>query len=151
MTDADAKAFGMPVENRRHYFRVDGGKSNYAGLTDAEWFERVTYTLANGDTAVAVTPWHPPEDVCTPVILAAIEAGIARGSAEGPWSPLLANTPRSVKHLMVEAGITTGRGQKAALTSLYNTGFKALKFRDKTSRKDILGLRSPNGMPDHYD
>ncbi len=108
MSEEEEKAFGLPTGARKAYFRLDGGKSNYAGLTDAEWFERVSFTLGNGgalgfgDTVAVTVPWQPPADVCTPNIMAAVEAGIARGHAQGPWSPQLGNTPRSVKHLMVE-------------------------------------------------
>jgi hypothetical protein len=149
MTDVDAKAFGLAPDSRKHYFRVDGGKSNYASLTDAEWFERIPYTLANGDHVVAVAPWHPPADICTADMTARIEAGISEGSPVGPWSPTLSDKPRSVQRLMVEAGLTTQAAQKTALAALLRNGFVVTKYKND-DRKLVDGLRSPDGKPSRY-
>jgi hypothetical protein len=149
MTELDAKAFGLPAESRKHYFRVDGGKSNYASVTDAEWFERVSYALANGDNVVAVTPWTPPSDICTTDMMTQIEAGISEGSPIGPWSPELAIKPRSVKNLMVEVGVTTQAAQKSALAAILKKGFVVMGYKN-TQRQPAKGLRSPLGKPSQY-
>lgn len=66
MTKEEAKAFGIADEKRRGYFRLDGAKSNYAPIEEAEWFERQEMRLDNGDEnepgdGVAVAwPWKPP-------------------------------------------------------------------------------------------
>ena len=61
MDEAAAERLGIGLDQRRHFFRLDGAKSNYAELTDAEWFERRSYTVGAGDDSVAVpVPWEPP-------------------------------------------------------------------------------------------
>ncbi len=150
MTEPDAKAFGLPAESRKHYFRLDGGKSNYASLTDAEWFERIPYALANGDNVVAVAPWHPPADICTTDMMARLEAGIAEGSPTGPWASEIADKPRSVKNLMIAAGVTTRAAQQTALAALLRKGFEVMEYRN-SERHPAKGLRSPDGQPSQYE
>lgn len=60
MDEKEAEKLGIPEEQRRSYFRVDGAKSNYAVIEDAEWFQREAYELANGETVAAAVPWSPP-------------------------------------------------------------------------------------------
>lgn len=146
MTPEEEKALGLGIDTRKHYFRLDGGKSNYHALTDCEWFERVSYDLGQGDTVGVPVPWTPPVDSITPSIRVAIEAAIEMGSPNGPWSPRLENRPRSIKHAMIEAGITTAPGQKDLLAALLRDGFDHVKFRDE-NRKWALGIRSPDGKP----
>ena len=148
MTEDVAKAFSLPDGHEKHFFRLDGGKANYSTLTDCEWFERVVYTLANDDTVAVTVPWDPPRDSITPEVQAKVEAAVRRGSTEGPFSPMLGNTARSVKQPMVDAGITTRPGQQEMLEALLKAGFTKLKFQDRASRKKPLGLRSPEGLPE---
>ncbi len=60
MTEDEAKAFGIPENQRRDYFRLDGAKSNYAPIGDAEWFQRNERHLANSDGVAVAWPWTPP-------------------------------------------------------------------------------------------
>jgi hypothetical protein len=66
MSKEEAKAFGIAEEKRRNYFRLDGAKSNYAPIEDAEWFERQEIKLDNGtaddppDGVAVAWPWKPP-------------------------------------------------------------------------------------------
>lgn len=66
MTKEEAKTFGIPADKRRNYFRLDGAKSNYAAIEDAEWFERQEIRLDNGsddepgDGVAVAWPWKPP-------------------------------------------------------------------------------------------
>lgn len=66
MTEEDAKAFSIPPDRRRNFFRLDGAKNNYAPIEEAEWFERIEIKLDNGaddklsDTVVVAWPWKPP-------------------------------------------------------------------------------------------
>ncbi len=150
MTEDDAKTLGLPIGSQRHYFRVDGGKSNYAGLTECEWFERHPYDLGQGDDAAVPIPWMPPVDVVTPDIRRAVEAAIERGSPAGAWSPKIENRPRSIKHAFVEAGITTAPGQKELLATLLREGFEVVRFRDD-GRKLAQGIRSAAGKPSNVD
>jgi hypothetical protein len=146
MTEDDARKFGLTPDARKHHFRLDGGKSNYAGLTDGEWFERITVLLANGDAVAAVAPWQPPVDIVTTDVIVALTESVAKGSALGPWSPQIGNTERSVKRPMMDAGLTTLTGQRAALTALQEAGFQSLKYRN-AQRRMVSGLRSPEGEP----
>ena len=60
MDEEQAAKLGIGAKDRARYFRVDGAKSNYAPLADAEWFERVEYDLDNGEKVAAAVPWQPP-------------------------------------------------------------------------------------------
>jgi hypothetical protein len=60
MDGEQAAKLGIPSEEKGRYFRVDGAKSNYAPLHEAEWFERVEYELDNGEKVAAAQPWEPP-------------------------------------------------------------------------------------------
>lgn len=146
MTPEEAAAFGLPGDSARHYFRVDGGKANYSALASAEWFERRVYTLANEDHVAVTVPWHPPQDAITPDAQVDVEAAVRRGSPSGPLSPLMSAGPRSARHAMTAAGITTHPGQRAMLDRLMRDGFQQVRFRD-ARRKLVLGLRSPDGLP----
>lgn len=69
MTKDEAKAFGIGDERRRLYFRLDGAKSNYAPIEEAEWFERQEIRLDNdggdeqGDGVAVAWPWKPPSTI----------------------------------------------------------------------------------------
>jgi hypothetical protein len=60
MDEEQAGKLGIASKDRTKYFRVDGAKSNYAPLHEAEWFERVEYELDNGEKVAAAVPWQPP-------------------------------------------------------------------------------------------
>jgi hypothetical protein len=60
MTEDEAKAFEIKPEDRRDHFRLDGAKSNYAPIEEAEWFKRHERRLANGDGVAVAWPWKPP-------------------------------------------------------------------------------------------
>jgi hypothetical protein len=69
MTEENAKAFGIPVEQCRLYVRLDSGKVNIAPPSDkATWFKLVGVHLGNendeypaGDNVQTVERWYPPE------------------------------------------------------------------------------------------
>lgn len=148
MCEEEAVALSIPPDDRRHYLRLDDGKSSYAELAGAQWFERLTIELENGDTAPTLIPWSPPRDTVTPEIRHQIEVGIAAGSSDGPWSPTLSPKPRSVRHLLHRAGVATADGQRKLLADLAAAGFDLdAKFKDARSRKVVSGIRSPAGKP----
>lgn len=60
MDETEAEKIGIRKEERRSYFRLDGAKSNYAPIDEAEWFQRVEHQLDNGDKVAAAWPWKPP-------------------------------------------------------------------------------------------
>jgi hypothetical protein len=65
MTEEEARTFGLPIEKRHDFFRLDRAKSNYAPIEEAEWFERHEIKLENGtpdedpDAVAVVWPWRP--------------------------------------------------------------------------------------------
>lgn len=85
MDEDQAGKLGIPPKDRARYFRVDGAKSNYAPIQDAEWFERVEYELDNGEKVAAAVPWEPPSVFgdLTQSSLNAILDKIAAGPAPG--------------------------------------------------------------------
>lgn len=60
MSQEEADKFGIPAEDRRRHFRVDGAKSNYAIAAEAEWWKLTGYQIPNGETVAAAMPWEPP-------------------------------------------------------------------------------------------
>jgi hypothetical protein len=148
MTEEEASKAGISLDSRKHYSRLDDAKQSYTSMGDAAWFEKQGILLANGDSAPMLSPWALPKDIITPEIRVAIEAGIARGINGEPWSPRLTVHARSVKHLMIQHGVTTGAGQKALLANLLQDGFEDAVFKDRgASRHKQHGLRTPRGEP----
>jgi hypothetical protein len=60
MSPEEAEKFGVPPDQRRRHFRLDGAKSNYAPTQDAEWWRLDGYEIDNGETIAACSPWTPP-------------------------------------------------------------------------------------------
>ena len=146
MTEAEAQGFGLSADQRRSFFRVDSGKSNYSATHEAEWFERLEYELDNGDLVAAPVAWAPPVDVVGLETRAAIESGIAAGSGAGPWSARLSNDPRSVRTLLARHGVATPAGQRAVLADLAAAGYVTAEYRNAGYRV-VQGFRAPDGRP----
>lgn len=67
MTEKEAREFGVCVDTRRQYVRVDNGKANLAPAENARWLRLVNVPLENrtqdypdGDHVQAVERWEPP-------------------------------------------------------------------------------------------
>ena len=134
MSEADAQALGVPsdVEARANYVRLDYAKANYAPLRDAEWFQKMPYTLANGEVVPAAVPWTPPAaKVATLSDLAALAVAIQVGAAGGlPWSPRLSKDARSVSCLLAQFGFH-GAAQKDAVGRLQvECGMETARWRN---------------------
>jgi hypothetical protein len=152
MSEDDAKAFGMPtdLEARSNFVRMDDAKSNYAPLRSAQWFEKVAYELANGDTVPAAVPWAPPEaKVASLSDLTALAVAIERGSPGGePWSPKLSNEPRSVRALLEQHGFQGGDAQKQTIARLVTEfGMTTGTYRNLRNRAKASGLRIEDKPP----
>ena len=94
MSEDEARMFGIPVEDRFTYIRVDRAKVNIITRSaKPEWFRFIGVPIGNGtdeypagDTIQVVEPWSPPEtwgDVTTATlnqILNKIEAGFPNGN-----------------------------------------------------------------------
>jgi hypothetical protein len=148
MGEEDAKALGLQVSDRQHFFRVDRGKSNYSAIGRGEWFQRLSVVLANGDAVAAPEPWQPPEDVATLEQRLAIKAEIEAGSPLGPWSAKLSGDERSVRHLFSKHGIMTKPGQEQLLRELAADGYAVSQFK-ADNRQVKQGIRAPNGLPEN--
>jgi hypothetical protein len=146
MTEDEGKAFGLSGDQRRSFFRVDSGKSNYSRLHEAEWFERVEYELDNGDLVAAPVAWQPPQDAVSPETRFAVEADIAAGSASGPWAAKLSKDARSIRQLFIRHGVTTSGGQQILLEELLSGGCEIATFR-RSNRGTAQGLRTADGRP----
>src|SRR5262249_14164685 len=93
MSEDEAKAFGIPEEDRRDYIRVDSAKVNITKASPhAKWFHLVSVKLDNptelypsGDEVQTVEPWTPPAtwaDV-SPTLANKILDDIDRGTPDG--------------------------------------------------------------------
>jgi len=60
MSVEEADKLGVPPEERRRHFRVDGAKSNYAPTSGAEWWRLSAHEIGNGEHIAAARPWEPP-------------------------------------------------------------------------------------------
>lgn len=152
MTEDEAKAFGLPVDARRDYFRVDGAKSNYARIEDAEWFERIEHQLDNGDGVAAASPWSPPRLAPTQDQADGLVDLVAAGSPSGlPWSDRLSESePRSIRHGLMRLGLDSAARQKAALNAAIAAGqiVVGLFNRPGKAKGDVArGLRASDGRP----
>lgn len=158
MTIEEAKAFGIAGDRRRYFARLDGAKMNYSPIGEAEWFERVSYTLDNGplqdedgDGVGALCEWSPPVSMASDDSLDRLEALIGEGTAEGPYSHRLSSDARSVRTALVRAGIAVPAAQKAAMDSLLMAGRVALGNYKRTGKGDMRqGLRTAAGEPSHF-
>jgi hypothetical protein len=63
-----ATAARIKEDDRRRYFRADGGKANIAPPAKATWFKIVSVDCANGDHTPTATAWTYPNafDAVTP-------------------------------------------------------------------------------------
>ena len=146
MTEDEGKTFGLGADERRSFFRVDSGKSNYSRLHEAEWFERIECELDNGDLVAAPLAWQPPQDAVSLDMRASIEADIAIGSPAGPWASKLAKDDQSVRQLFIRHGITTLAGQHTLLAELHAAGFKTVIYK-RANRSTAQGLWSADRWP----
>jgi hypothetical protein len=124
MSNEEAEKFGIPPDQRRRHFRIDGAKSNYTPASDAEWWQLSGYEIPNGETVAAALPWTPPTafegismETCV-AILNRIQAGIdgvpfgASGKARAELFAVLEADPFSIPEgrakAILAAWITAG-------------------------------------------
>jgi AAA domain len=93
MSEAEAQTFGIDVEDRCTYVRLDAAKVNIAARSGAAtWFRMIGVPIGNttpeypaGDTIQVVEPWSPPDTWAgiSPVTLNAALDEIERGLPNG--------------------------------------------------------------------
>jgi hypothetical protein len=144
MSGEEADKLGIADTARKHYFRVDGAKANYAALDDAEWFEKVPYRLDNGEDVVAAVPWKPPSDVVNSTVLETIKAAVAAGINGEPFTFAITRQAgeRSIKALCEKHDITTKAGHGTVVAALKSAGFVSAQFKRK-NRSAAQGIRAP--------
>jgi hypothetical protein len=101
MTEQEAKAFGVKLEERNLYVRIDSAKVNLSPPSgDATWFKLVGVKLGNGnadypngDEVQTVVPWQPPKtwdglsNAQLNAALTDIEAGLPNGQRYSDAGP----------------------------------------------------------------
>jgi hypothetical protein len=82
MTPTLAMQARIKEDDRRRYFRADGGKANIAPPTKAIWFKIVSVPCANGEDTPTVTAWTYPNafDAVTPEHVHRVRTMAAEGS-----------------------------------------------------------------------
>src|SRR5262249_5701571 len=82
MTPTLATQARIPEDDRRRYFRADGGKANIAPPTKATWYKIISVRCANGEYTPTVAAWAYPNlfDAVTPDHMHRVRAMAAAGS-----------------------------------------------------------------------
>jgi nucleotide-binding universal stress UspA family protein len=146
MTEQEADAAGVQKSGRRDYFRLDGAKSNYAPIEEAEWFERRVKELDNGDIVAHAWPWKPPSvwKEMLPGDIEAVLDRIASGpspgvlyapSNRGGAGPRWAGTP-----VMQIMNLTEAQALQIIDVWLKNGLLVETTYRDSANRKDRTGV-----------
>lgn len=81
MTGDQAREHSIPEKDRRRYFSITNGKSNYAEPGDDQWCEIVPVVLANGERVATVRPWQAPAVAAPYAVVQAVHAYLV---ANGP-------------------------------------------------------------------
>lgn len=151
MTEDEAKGFNIRPDARRNYFRLDGAKSNYAPVSEAEWFERQERRLANGaggigDGVAVAWPWTPPNMLkdAPAADLNAVLNRIHEGYAPGvPYSLTRRgnSNQRWVGTIIAQMLQGTDEQAKEIVGKWKYTGLLyEVEFRDPTSREPAKGV-----------
>ena len=148
MSDDEAKELGIPADNRKTFFRLDGAKMNYSPTGDPEWFQRIAYELDNDEAVAAAVPWNPPRKIASQDELLAILQAIA--TANPPASSRLSTEARSFSNICLRFGFKARDDQRTILSTLKATsGIVEAPFtRPGKSKGDTaMGLRTSSGEP----
>jgi hypothetical protein len=146
MTDQEAADMGIPVEQRRDYFRMDGAKMNYSRVQDADWYERVEYQLDNDEGVAAAVPWQVPKQIVNLSHVGSLISMVEKGTSTGPYSPKISREPRSIRAAMEAIGVTLFPAQKELLSFLMNDpSVFTSTFKSSVDRVKRQGLKTENG------
>jgi hypothetical protein len=166
MTEDEAIAMGVPVEERMDYVRVDDAKANYSRLDRARWFEKKSITLANGtaflpgDEVGVLVPWVPPgmlDGISTAKLneaLDVIDAGTLDkgGNPNGGFytaSNTSANKERWAGAVLVAVtGMLEANAKTLVKQWLERGTLEVFEYDDPVQRKTRKGVRSvPENRP----
>jgi hypothetical protein len=148
MSEDDAKAFGIAEDRktRSRYIRLDDAKQNYAGLDDPAWYEKVLYTLANGEIVPAAVPWSPPDVwasipvAVANVILNEIESGLDDGKrrySDAPRAGDRAAWRVAQRHV---PSLTEEQARRIITTWRTNKVLRVVEYDDPDDRRKRQGL-----------
>jgi hypothetical protein len=153
MTADEAEEFGIPVEDRAIYVRLDDAKSNMARkAATARWFELETIELGNatdaypsGDRVAAVSRWQPPSVMGELTIQQCNDAldEIARGPGDGVryGHGRSGNTTRWVGQVLIDLFAVSDKRATSIINSWIRNGVLEVRsYTDKAQRKDRSGL-----------
>lgn len=145
MTEEEAEGFNLPRDQHRNYFRIDGAKSNYAPIEEAEWFERVALQLDNGDLVASAKSWKPPSlwaqqsneklNLVLDRIAAGPRPGVLYSSSTRGGAARWAGSV-----LIQELEISEPQAGKMIATWLKNGLLEEHSYTDPEQRKDRVGL-----------
>ena len=149
MSEEEAKTLGVDIDDRRDYYRMDGAKSNYAPIGEAEWYHREEIILSNGpdpDGVAVAWPWTPSNPLARfiPADLNRALDIIASPGAGWLWSPDIrarANGRWAGQPIIEMTGCND---QQAVflITAWLRTGLlKKENFLDPIQRKNRTGVR----------
>jgi hypothetical protein len=154
MSENEAKMFGVLVENRRLYVRLDSSKVNLTPPSGkATWFRLVGVPIGNatrdypsGDTVQVVEPWNPPEtwEGLSPETLNAALNHIARGNEHGQRYSAAASTgqDRAAWRVVQQYCPTKTEGQcREIINAWVKTGLLVEHdYTDPVQRRPLKGL-----------
>jgi len=156
MNDKEAQTFG--ITQRQFYCRLDRARGSYAPpASDAEWFEKHGFQIANGEQAPALIPWAPPQaSIPGPQapLWATLVAGIAAGCpvAGGgvvPWTAAKnakRTDARHISKLFEQHGIE--RVSEAVTLDTLKNDHGITDSKVKLGRHERTGLRTALNLPE---
>ena len=158
MSEDEAKTFGIDVDERHSYIRLDAAKVNIAARSGhATWFHLIGVPIGNatakypaGDTVQVAEPWSPPEtwaDVSLDQInkiLNAIDAGIDGGNYYTAGS---AATARAAWKVVIRFAPDKTEGQARQIINTWvATGvLEGFDYENPDTRKPVKGLKVSTG------
>jgi hypothetical protein len=152
MSEEEAGKFGIPVDDRRSFVRLDKAKANLTRAIKAEWLRLVSVPLGNatalypdGDDMQAIERWEPPETWAgvEPEALNAILAGFEAGMGDQrQYSGKPQATDRAAWRVVQKHCPTKAEAQcREMVKEWIKAGvlFEA-RYHDPISRKEEWGL-----------
>jgi KaiC/GvpD/RAD55 family RecA-like ATPase len=161
MTEEEATALGIPVEQRRDYVRFDDAKANYSRpVLEARWFIKKTIVLPNagamvpGDEVGVLVPWAVPGPLAgismhaINLALDAIDRGVLdeQGKPNGQYYAAVITSASKERWagrvLMRQLGCAEGAAKALIKTWLQEDVLEVFDYVDPVLRKPRKGVRS---------
>jgi AAA domain len=158
MSEDEAKTFGVPVEERRSYLRLDSAKVNLLPpARSAEWFRLVSVELGNvtedypdGDWVQTVESWTPPDTWAgldpkkLKAALDEIDSGMPNGQLYSHVNAAKGRAAWPIVQLHC-SGKTEAQCKEIIRTWLKKETLREVEYKDPVARRTLKGLRrNPN-------